>query len=80
MTCPSQGFLANFHKFFHGISRPYTSTQNPKYLVLKKHVEHIILSARIRAENDIQKLMKIDQKTLTQTRRFFSKLAIFDQK
>ena len=46
----------------------------------QKHVENILLSARIRAGNDMKKLMKIDQKPLTWTRHFFSKMANFDQK
>ena len=65
--------------FFHVSFRPYTSTQNTKYLVFKKYVENLILSVRIRAENDTKKLIELDQKSMTQTRIFFSKLAIFDQ-
>ena len=41
--------------FFDGIFRPYTSTENQQYLVFKKNVENIILSAHVRAENDMQK-------------------------
>ena len=63
--------------FLDDISHPYTSTLKPKYLVLKKHVGKMILSAGIRAENVIKKTHENCKKILSKTCHFLSKIGIY---